>query len=105
MRVSSIPSVSESSLNEIGICFMFAPLYHSATKRVAGIRRELGIHTTFNLLGPLSNPAAAPTQVVGVWRRDLVETLAEVLAALGTKRAWVVHGADGLDEITLHGQT
>jgi anthranilate phosphoribosyltransferase len=105
VNVSTLPELAEKCLDTIGICFMFAPLYHSATKRVAGIRRELGIHTTFNLLGPLSNPAAAPTQVVGVWRRDLVETLAEVLAALGTKRAWVVHGADGLDEITLHGQT
>jgi anthranilate phosphoribosyltransferase len=105
VNVSTPPGVAEKCLDDLGICFMFAPLYHSATKRVATIRRELGIHTTFNLLGPLSNPAAAPTQVVGVWRQDLGETLAEVLAALGSKRAWVVHGADGLDEITLHGQT
>jgi anthranilate phosphoribosyltransferase len=105
VNVSTLPELAEKCLDDLGICFMFAPLYHSATKRVAAIRRELGIHTTFNLLGPLSNPAAAPTQVVGVWRQDLVETLAEVLAALGSKRAWVVHGADGLDEITLHGQT
>jgi anthranilate phosphoribosyltransferase len=105
VNVSTLPELAEKCLDDLGICFMFAPLYHSATKRVAAIRRELGIHTTFNLLGPLSNPAAAPTQVVGVWRQDLVETLAEVLAALGSKRAWVVHGGDGLDEITLHGQT
>jgi len=105
VNVSALPEFAGKCLDEIGICFMFAPLYHSATKRVAGIRHELGIQTTFNLLGPLSNPAAAPMQVVGVWRRELVETLAQVLAALGTKRAWVVHGADGLDEITLHGQT
>ena len=105
VNVSAIPEVSESSLNEIGICFMFAPLYHGATARVAGIRRQLGIHTTFNLLGPLSNPAGAPRQIIGVWRRDLAERLARVLAALGPEHAWVVHGEDGLDEITLAGKT
>jgi anthranilate phosphoribosyltransferase len=84
---------------------MFAPLYHGATARVAGVRRQLGVHTTFNLLGPLSNPAGAPRQIIGVWRQDLVERLASVLAALGTERAWVVHGEDGLDEITLAGKT
>ncbi|HEV7799372.1 MAG TPA: anthranilate phosphoribosyltransferase [Pyrinomonadaceae bacterium] len=105
VNVSALARVTEDCLNELGICFMFAPLYHGATARVAGIRRELGIHTTFNLLGPLSNPAAAPRQVIGVWRKDLVELLANVLAALGTVRAWVVHGEDGLDEITLTGKT
>ena len=105
VNVSAIPSVSENSLNEIGICFMFAPLYHGATARVAGIRRQLGIHTTFNLLGPLSNPAGAPRQIIGVWRKELAERLARVLAALGTEHAWVVHGEDGLDEITLAGKT
>jgi anthranilate phosphoribosyltransferase len=105
VNVSVIPLVSENALNDIGICFMFAPLYHGATARVAGVRRQLGIHTTFNLLGPLSNPAGAPRQIIGVWRKDLVERLAEVLAALGTEQAWVVHGEDGLDEITLTGKT
>lgn len=105
VNVSAIPAVSEDALNEIGICFMFAPLYHGATARVAGIRRQLGIHTTFNLLGPLSNPAGAPRQIVGVWRKELAERLARVLAVLGTQHAWVVHGADGLDEITLAGPT
>ena len=105
VNVSAIPAVSENSLNEIGICFMFAPLYHGATARVAGIRRQLGIHTTFNLLGPLSNPAGAPRQIIGVWRKDFAERLARVLAALGTEHAWVVHGEDGLDEITLTGKT
>src|SRR5690242_107637 len=105
VNVSAIPSVSERALDEIGICFMFAPLYHNATARVAGIRRQLGIHTTFNLLGPLSNPAGAPRQIVGVWRKDLAERLARVLVALGTEHAWVVHGEDGLDEITLAGRT
>ena len=105
VNVSAIPEISENALNEIGICFMFAPLYHGATARVAGIRRQLGVHTTFNLLGPLSNPAGAPRQIIGVWRKDLAERLANVLAALGTERAWVVHGEDGLDEITLAGKT
>ena len=105
VNVSAIPLVSENALNEIGICFMFAPLYHGATARVAGIRRQLGIHTTFNLLGPLSNPAGAPRQIIGVWRLELAEKLAHVLGQLGTERAWVVHGEDGLDEITLAGMT
>ena len=105
VNVSSIPLVSENALNEINICFMFAPLYHGATARVAGVRRQLGIHTTFNLLGPLSNPAGAPRQIIGVWRKEFAEKLAHVLAALGTERAWVVHGEDGLDEITLAGKT
>src|SRR5829696_2486577 len=105
VNVSAIPLVSENALNEIGICFMFAPLYHGATARVAGIRRQLGIHTTFNLLGPLSNPAGAPRQIIGVWHKDVREKLAHVLVGLGTERAWVVHGEDGLDEITLAGKT
>lgn len=105
VNISAPPQVSEECLAKIGICFMFAPLYHGATARVATVRRELGIHTTFNLLGPLSNPAGAPRQVIGVWRTELVKLLAEALAALGTERAWVVHGEDGLDEVTLDGKT
>ena len=105
VNVKASPEVSEQCLNNIDICFMFAPLYHGATARVAGIRRQLGIHTSFNLLGPLSNPAGAPRQIVGVWRRDLVELMANVLAASGTERAWVVHGEDGLDEITVASTT
>ncbi|HUQ31649.1 MAG TPA: anthranilate phosphoribosyltransferase [Pyrinomonadaceae bacterium] len=103
--VSAPPEVSENCLNEIGICFMFAPLYHGATARVAGVRRELGVHTTFNLLGPLTNPAGAPRQIIGVWHRALTEPLAHALVALGTEQAWVVHGSDGLDEVTLSGET
>ena len=105
VNVSAPPEVSERCLNDIGICFMFAPLHHGATARVANIRRQLGVHTTFNLLGPLTNPARAPRQVIGVWNRDLVESLAQTLSLLGTKRAWVVHGADGLDEITITERT
>jgi len=103
--VSMPPEVSEKCLNEIGICFMFAPLYHGATARVAGIRRELGVQTTFNLLGPLTNPARAPRQIIGVWDRSLVEPLAQTLSLLGTERAWIVHGDDGLDEVTLADRT
>lgn len=105
VKVSATPEVTERCLNELGICFMFAPLYHGATARVASVRRELAIPTTFNLLGPLTNPAGAPRQIVGVWHPSLVEPLAQALVELGTERAWVVHGSDGLDEITLAANT
>jgi anthranilate phosphoribosyltransferase len=105
VNISARPEISEASLREAGICFMFAPLYHAATARVAGVRRELGVHTTFNLLGPLTNPAGAPRQLIGVWHEALVERLARTLHLLGTERAWVVHGGDGLDEITLQDKT
>ncbi len=105
VKVTAAPDISEKCLNELGICFMFAPLYHGTTKRVAAIRRDLGVRTVFNLLGPLTNPAAAPYQLVGVSKAALVEPLAQTLAALGTKRAWVVHGLDGLDEVTLAERT
>src|SRR5437762_11998769 len=105
VNVAVSPQVAEWCLNELGICFMFAPLYHGATARVAGIRRQLGVQTTFNLLGPLTNPAGAPRQIVGVWNRHLLAPMAQTLAALGTEHAWVVHGADGLDEITIADRT
>jgi len=105
VNISVAPEISESCLNELGICFMFAPMYHSATARVAAIRRELGVQTTFNLLGPLTNPAGAPRQIIGVSDRQKVEPMARALSMLGTERAWVVHGADGLDEITIAGKT
>jgi anthranilate phosphoribosyltransferase len=105
VNVSAAPEASALCLDEVGICFMFAPLYHGATARVAGIRRELGVHTTFNLLGPLTNPAGAPRQIIGVWHAALIEPLAQALLALGTEHAWVVHGSDGLDELTLAGET
>ena len=95
----------ERCLNEHGICFMFAPLFHGATARVAQVRRELGVHTTFNLLGPLTNPARAPFQILGVWHHSLLEPVASALALLGAEKAWIVHGADGLDEITLTRET
>jgi anthranilate synthase component I len=95
----------ERCLDEHEICFMFAPLFHAATARVAHVRRELGVHTTFNLLGPLTNPARAPFQILGVSQLSLLERVASALARLGVKKAWVVHGADGLDEITIAGKT
>src|SRR4029450_9116843 len=87
------------------ICFMFAPLFHRPTARVANVRRELGVYTTFNLLGPLTNPARTPFQIVGVWQLSLLERVALALARLGVEKAWVVHGADGLDEITIADET
>jgi anthranilate phosphoribosyltransferase len=105
VNVSMSADTSAQCLNEMGMCFMFAPLYHRATARVAGIRREMGVQTTFNLLGPLTNPAGAPRQLIGVWDRSLVELLAQTVSLLGTERAWIVHGADGLDEITITGKT
>lgn len=92
---------SEEILKEIGICFLFAPLYHSSMKYAAPVRKELGVRTIFNILGPLSNPANANLQLLGVYDENLVEPMARVLANLGVKRAMVVHGHDGLDEVSL----
>jgi len=92
-------------LAEVGISFMFAPIYHQAMKHAMGPRRELGFRTVFNVLGPLTNPAGAKRQVIGVFSADLVEKLAYVLAGLGTEHALVVHGSDGLDELTVTGET
>ena len=92
-------------LEEVGIAFLFAPAMHSAMKYVQPARRELRLRTVFNLLGPLTNPARATCQVVGVYSADLVEKLAEALSMLGLHRALVVHGSDGLDEITISGPT
>jgi anthranilate phosphoribosyltransferase len=105
VNTAASPDVVERCLNEHGICFIFAPLFHRATARVAQVRRDLGVHTTFNLLGPLTNPARAPFQLVGVWDRALVKRVASALVLLGVKQAWIVHGADGLDEITIADET
>src|SRR5262249_8263715 len=99
------PEIMERCLDEHGICFMFAPQFHRATARVARVRRQLGVRTTFNLLGPLTNPARASFQLLGVWDHSLVERVAAALVLLGVKQAWVVHGADGLDEVTITGET
>jgi anthranilate phosphoribosyltransferase len=105
VKVSAEPEIEQTCLNGAGICFMFAPKFHPALRRVGDIRRNLGVRTSLNLLGPLSNPAKAPKQIIGVWHPALVEPMARALSLLGTERAWVFHGADGLDEITLTGET
>ncbi|PIV83012.1 MAG: anthranilate phosphoribosyltransferase [Nitrospirae bacterium CG_4_9_14_3_um_filter_53_35] len=101
---AGIPVV-ERCLREVGIGFLFAPLLHGAMKHAIGPRQEIGIRTVFNILGPLTNPAGAPNQVIGVYDPELTETLCQVLRELGSRRAYVVHGCDGLDEITLTGTT
>ena len=99
------PEAAGRALDAIGIAFLFAPRLHPAMREVMPVRRTLGVRTVFNLLGPLTNPAGAQAQVLGVFARDRVEVLARVLLALGTRHALVVHGADGLDEITTTGET
>ena len=99
------PAQVSRCLAETGFGFMFAPIHHPAMKNVAPVRRELGIRTIFNILGPLTNPASAPNMLMGVFHPDLVGIQARVLQRLGTKHALVVHGRDGLDEITLAGGT
>jgi len=99
------PEKSTELLKNIGICFMFAQNYHIAMKFVAPIRKELGIRTVFNIIGPLTNPAGAKMELMGVYDRELVEPLAQVLCNLGVKSAMVVHGEDGLDEISLAAPT
>jgi anthranilate phosphoribosyltransferase len=99
------PEMAETCLAEVGITFLFAPLFHSAMKYAIGPRREIGVRTVFNILGPLTNPAGAKQQILGVSRKELAEPMARVLGNLGSTRALVVHGADGLDEITTTGET
>ena len=96
---------NEAILNKTGMCFMFAPVYHSSMRYAAPVRKELGVRTVFNILGPLSNPAAATMQLLGVYDRNLAGTLAQVLSNLGVTRGVAVCGNDGLDEITLTGET
>ncbi|MBX3287925.1 MAG: anthranilate phosphoribosyltransferase [Acidobacteria bacterium] len=102
---AATPEAVERNLNEFGICFMFAPNYHRLSPTLGKVRRGLGFPTIFNCVGPLCNPANAPFQIIGVWDRQLVPKMANALARLGTKRSWIVHGSDGLDEITLAGKT
>ena len=99
------PAVVERSLNDVGFAFLFAPAFHPSMKHAAPTRRELGLRTAFNLLGPLTNPAGPSRQIVGVPRPELTELVARALLMLGSERAWVVHGADGLDEISTTGYT
>lgn len=101
VKIELSPDRISSSIDEVGIGFLHAPLLHEAMKYVAPARKQMGIRTVFNMLGPLTNPAGANAQVIGVYAGHLTELLAEVLGALGTRRALVVHGADGLDEISV----
>ena len=100
VQVARSAEVARKSLDELGIAFLFAPLFHPAMKRVVQIRRQLPHRTIFNLLGPLTNPAGAPYQIIGVYSRELTRKLGQALAALGCRRAWVVHSRDGLDELS-----
>ncbi|MCF7855508.1 MAG: anthranilate phosphoribosyltransferase [Candidatus Pacebacteria bacterium] len=105
VRVDAEPYVMEQCLQEHGIGFLFAPTMHPAMKYAIGPRRELGIRTIFNMLGPLTNPAGATGQVLGIFKPELTEMFAYALCELGCRRAYVVHGSDGLDEITCTGPT
>jgi anthranilate phosphoribosyltransferase len=105
VRIQMTPAVAGRCLDEAGIAFLFAPTFHPAMKHAAQARRDLGVRTAFNLLGPLTNPARPARQVVGVPRPELTELIARTLLALGAERAWVVHGADGLDELSTTGHT
>jgi len=105
VNLNAQPKDVERAIEEIGIGFMFAPNFHLAMRHVAEARKELGIRTVFNMLGPLANPANAQAQLLGVFSKELIEKYPEVLRALGVKRALVVHGLDGVDEISISGRT
>ena len=103
--IEAPPETTARCIEQIGVGFLFAPLYHQSMKHAAGPRREIGVRSIFNILGPLANPAGAKRQLLGVFKRELTETLARVLHTLGSVHCLVVHGEDGLDEITLMGST
>lgn len=105
VRVTLSPAEAGRCLDEVGLSFLFAPGFHGAMRHAAGPRQEIGIRTIFNLLGPLTNPAGAPCQVLGVYDGSRVEVLARVLGRLGSRTVYVVHGMDGLDEVSLSGPT
>jgi anthranilate phosphoribosyltransferase len=105
VNIEADMSLVRKALWQAGICFLMAPRHHGAMRHVGPVRAEMAMRTIFNLLGPLSNPAGAKRQLVGVFSKDWVEPLAHVLGKLGTERAWVVHGSDGIDEITTTGPT
>jgi len=105
VNINLKPEQVARSIQEVGVGFMFAPNHHSAMKHAAPVRRELGVKTIFNILGPLTNPAGAKQQVMGVFHPDLVGIQARVLQQLGSRRVMIVHGAEGLDEISISGPT
>ena len=105
VNVNLTPEKVASLVNDIGIAFMFAPNFHPAMRYAAPVRKKLGVRTIFNVLGPLANPASATHQVLGVYEASLTETMAEVLSKLGSKHVMVVHGEDGMDEISISSET
>ncbi len=105
VRVDLPPQRVEECVNEIGLGFLFAPMFHTAMRHAAAARQDIGIRTIFNLLGPLTNPAGASIQILGVYEESLTDTLAKVLMNLGARHCYVVHGMDGLDEITITTRT
>jgi anthranilate phosphoribosyltransferase len=105
VNVSAAPEVVERSLDRVGIAFFFAPTFHPSMRHAGPVRKELGVRTAFNLLGPLTNPAGTKRQLVGVPHSELTELIARALMLLGSDRAWVVHGADGIDEMSTTGHT
>jgi anthranilate phosphoribosyltransferase len=105
ININLAPADVARAIDEVGLGFMFAPNFHSAMKHAAPVRKEMGIRTLFNILGPLTNPAGAPNQVMGVFHPDLVGIQARVLQRLGSTRALIVHGREGLDEISISGET
>lgn len=105
VKIDIAPALSAQLLKDIDICFLFAQKYHTAMRFVGGVRKEMGIRTLFNILGPLANPAGANMQLLGVYSEDLIEPLAHVLRNLGVKRAMVVYGTDSIDEISLSAPT
>ncbi len=105
VNIEASKETMEKALDETNICFLMAPRFHTAMRHVAPVRQELGVRTIFNILGPLVNPAEAKFQLIGVYHDRLLEPMAEVLKRLGSEHAWVVHGSDGMDELTTTGVT
>lgn len=105
VKIAGESDAAQTSLSGTGLAFLFAPKFHPALRRVADVKRNLGIRTTLNLLGVLGNPARAQRQVVGVWHPALIKPIAQALAILGAQHAMVVHGSDGLDELTINGES
>ena len=105
ININLSPEQVAALIDEVGIGFMFAPAHHPATRHVAPVRTALGVRTVFNLLGPMTNPAGVKRQLIGVFRRDLTNTVAKVLQTLGSEKVFVVHGHDGMDEVSLTAET
>ena len=105
VEAAASPENAERYLNELGICFMFAPNHHRLSPTLGKVRRGLGFPTVFNCVGPLCNPAGTPHQLIGVWNKGNLAKMAKALSRLGTKRSWIVFGNEGLDEISLSGPT